>query len=315
MTDPAGNRPYHQPVLLAEVLAVLQPGPGRRYFDGTFGGGGHSRALLEAGASVVAGDRDPDALGEARALFARYGERFCCLQTELSAAVERLAALRLGSFDGVLLDLGVSSHQLDVPERGFSFAQDGPLDMRMNPQDGPTAADLLADADEVQLADWFWRLGEEPAARRVAARIVRERTLRPLRTTTQLASLVAAVVPRRGPRHPATRVFQALRMAVNRELDEIAQALSTLRDVLTPGGRLAVITFHSLEDRLVKNYLRDLCRQWDDRPEWPAPRPNPLYGFRQVGARPVTPSEAEISRNPRARSAKLRIVERLRHEP
>ena len=202
--------------------------------------------------------------------------------------------MRLGPFDGVLLDLGVSSHQLDTPERGFSFQQDGPLDMRMDPRSGPTAADLLQSASETQLAEWFWRLGDEPAARRIAARIVRRRAERPLRTTAELAELVSSVVPRRGPRHPATKVFQALRLVVNRELEQVAAGMANLRMVLKLGGRMAVITFHSLEDRLVKNYFRDLTREWDDRPEWPAPRPNPLFAFKLVNTLAVVPSEGEI---------------------
>lgn len=306
---------YHRPVLLQEVLAVLQPASGKLFFDGTFGGGGHTRALLEAGAAVVASDRDPAALGEARKLFGEYGDRFSFLQSDFGTVHERLAELRLGPFDGVLLDLGVSSHQLDTPERGFSFQQDGPLDMRMDPREGPTAAALLQSASEAQLAEWFWRLGDEPAARRIAARIVRYRAERPLRTTAELADLVSSIVPRKGPRHPATKVFQALRLVVNRELEQVAAGMANLRTVLKLGGRMAVITFHSLEDRLVKNYFRDLTREWDDRPEWPEPRPNPLFAFQLVNTRAVVPSEAEIRENPRARSAKLRAVERIRYEP
>ncbi|MBV9492052.1 MAG: 16S rRNA (cytosine(1402)-N(4))-methyltransferase RsmH [Verrucomicrobia bacterium] len=313
-TSGAKGPGYHRPVLLREVLTALQPAPGKVFFDGTFGGGGHARALLEAGAAVVGCDRDPDVLGEARRLFGDYGERFAFLQAEFRTVHERLAELRLGPFDGVLLDLGVSWHQLETAERGFSFQREGPLDMRMNPQSGPTAADLLATASEEQLADWFWRLGEEPAARRLAARIVEQRAKRPLRTTGELSALVNSVVPRRGPRHPATKVFQALRIVVNHELEELTEAMANLRTLVRLGGRMAIITFHSLEDRLVKNYFRDLSREWDDRPEWPEPRPNSLFAFRLVNTRAIAPGEEEIRENARARSAKLRVIERIRYE-
>jgi 16S rRNA (cytosine1402-N4)-methyltransferase len=305
---------FHEAVLLEATVRALQPAPGKIFFDGTVGGAGHAFALLEKGASLVACDQDPDAIAEASRRLSRYRERVRLLQVNFADALVEFRRLGIEAFHGVLLDLGVSSHQIDTPTRGFSFQADGPLDMRMNPASRRTAADCVNQASEEQLARIFFEYGEEPAARRIAAHLVRERTRRPFRRTQELAQAVEAIVPRRGSRHPATRVFQALRIAVNNELTVLEQALPGLSRRITPGGRMAVITFHSLEDRIVKHYFREVSREWIDRPEWPERRRNPKYAFRLITARPVEPSQEEVTRNPRARSAKLRVIERNSNE-
>jgi len=213
--------------------------------------------------------------------------------------------------DGVLLDLGVSSWQLDTPDRGFSFQREGPLDMRMNPDAGLTAADLVNTASAEELARIFRQYGDEPNARRIAARLASARAVRPFQTTMQLALAVEEVVPRRGRIHPATRVFQALRIAVNRELEVLESVLGQAAARLRPGGRIAVITFHSLEDRIVKDFFKLRSTAELDRPEWPAARPNPDYIFRALTRKPVIASAEEQQRNPRSRSAKLRAVQKI----
>jgi 16S rRNA (cytosine1402-N4)-methyltransferase len=213
--------------------------------------------------------------------------------------------------DGILVDLGVSSHQLDDPERGFSFQADGPLDMRMDERVEVTAADLVNGLEEAQLADIFFRYGEERSARRIAREIVARRERRKFETTRQLAALVERVKPRRGRAHPATQVFQALRIAVNDEIKALEDFLEATTRWLRPGGTLVVITFHSLEDRIVKHFIKDRCNAWTDRPEWPEPRPNPLHCFAPVTGKPIPPSDEEMRRNPRARSAKLRVAKRI----
>ncbi|MGB8169905.1 MAG: 16S rRNA (cytosine(1402)-N(4))-methyltransferase RsmH, partial [Chthoniobacteraceae bacterium] len=217
----------------------------------------------------------------------------------------------IGHVDGVLLDLGVSSRQLDAPERGFSFMKDGPLDMRMDPAGPITAADLVNTMSGEQLERIFRTLGEEPAARKVAAKLVRERMVQPFTTTLQLAQAIEAVIPRHGRAHPATRIFQGLRIAVNRELEVLEEALATLSTRLAPGGRFAVLTFHSLEDRIVKTFFKEHSTPTIDRPEWPEARPNPLCIFKRITNKPTIASEAEQRANPRSRSAKLRVVERI----
>jgi len=305
---------FHQPVLLEETIRALQPASGKIFFDGTVGGAGHTRALLEKGASVIACDQDPDAISEAAHRLSSYRERVRLLQMNFADALVELRRLGIEAVDGVLLDLGVSSHQIDTAARGFSFQVDGPLDMRMNPDLKRTAADWINHASEEQLARVFFEYGEEPAARRLAAHLVRERARRPFRRTQELARAVEAVLPRRGPRHPATRVFQALRIAVNDELRVLEQALTGLSRHILPGGRMAVISFHSLEDRIVKHYFREVSREWIDRPEWPERRRNPKYAFQLITARPIEPGREEVTRNPRARSAKLRVIERNSYE-
>lgn len=305
------NSGSHIPVLASEVVALLQVRAGGLYVDGTFGAGGYTAALLEAGAGrVIAIDRDPDAIRSGAGLEAHYQDRLrlvhgtfgaldACLDTPASA-------------DGVALDLGVSSMQVDRPERGFSFLHDGPLDMRMSGE-GPTAADLINTADETTLADWIWRYGEERYSRRIARAIAARRSDRPLARTGELAALVADAIPRPDPRlHPATRTFQALRIVVNDELGELERGLAACERALKPGGRCAVVAFHSLEDRIVKSFFRERsttrARGSRHRPE-AAPAAPPRW--RLLTRRPVVPGAAEVAANPRARSAKLRAAERL----
>jgi 16S rRNA (cytosine1402-N4)-methyltransferase len=302
---------YHEPVLLRETIDLLQPAPGRIFFEGTMGGGGHTRALLDAGATVIATDQDPEAIAAASAELAGHGDRLIIRRANFSEVGRILAELGIGQVHGALFDLGVSSHQFNTPERGFSLQYDGALDMRMSPDSPQSAADLVNTAGEEELARIFRDLGDEPAARRIASRIVRERARMPITRTLQLADLVASVIPRKGRTHPATRVFMALRMAVNRELEVLTTVLSEVTRHLAPGGRLAVISFHSGEDRIVKTFMKERATEWLDRPEWPAPRRNPAHIFRLLTTRPLVASAAEQKANPRARSAKLRVAERL----
>jgi 16S rRNA (cytosine1402-N4)-methyltransferase len=304
---------YHAPVLPAEVLQAFAPVEGRLVVDCTLGGGGHSELLLEAGAEVIGIDQDPEAIAYATKRLTRFGARFRAVRANFSQIAQVLAGLGVVSVDGFLLDLGVSSHQLDTPERGFSFRADGPLDMRMNPELPVTAADWVNTASSEQLERMFRDYGEEPQARRIAQRLVKDRAVRPFRTTLELAEGVERVVPRRGRTHPATQVFQALRIAVNRELEVLEQTLALLGGLLTSGGRLAVITFHSLEDRIVKQVFQRCSTPTVDRPEWPAPRRNPDCIYRKVTGKPSIAGAEEQRQNSRSRSAKLRVVERLPH--
>ena len=316
--DPSSGKPakvawsYHQPVLLEEVLEALAPGPGRTIIDGTLGGGGHARAILQKGAKIIGLDQDGGAIGYCIQHLVGYdADSVRLVRANFRDLGLVLDQLNLSKVDGVLFDLGVSSKQLDVAERGFSFQRAGPLDMRMD-QSGPVrAADLVNSASEDELARIFRQYGEEPAANRVAAAIGRARRQQPIEDTLGLAKVVETVLPKRGPRHPATRVFQALRIAVNDELAAVSAGLEAATARLNPGGRLAVITFHSLEDRLVKTFCRETTSPTLDRPEWPAPRPNPRLAYRALTKRPVTASPAELAANPRSRSAKLRALERI----
>ncbi len=302
----------HLPVMLAEVLEALEPHDGAHYIDGTFGGGGYARAILETCDCRVLGiDRDPEAIARGAALVALYPGRLTLVQGEFSQMDKFLADAGEDGTNGVVLDLGVSSFQFDEPARGFSFRADGPLDMRMSAS-GLSAADVVNTEDEKTLADIIVRYGEERQARRIARAIVADR---PFTGTKALAELVARVLGPaavRQPIHPATRTFQALRIHVNDELGELSRALEAATRALLPAGRLAVVSFHSLEDRIVKRYLSEHSAA--------APRasrhlpqtrraPQPLY--RLLSARPRTPGEEEIANNPRARSAKLRAGERL----
>ncbi len=301
---------YHETVLKAETVEFLAAQPGRIILDGTLGGGGHAEALLAAGARVIGLDQDPEAIAFAQQ---RLGDfpGFTAVRSSFAKAGAVLDSLGIGLLDGALLDLGVSSRQLDSPERGFSFMHDGPLDMRMDPAGPITAADLVNTMSGDQLERIFRNLGEEPAARRVAARLVRDRLVQPFTTTRQLAAAVETVIPRHGRTHPATRIFQGLRIAVNRELEVLEEGLAALSARLAPHGRLAILTFHSLEDRIVKTFFKEHSAETIDRPEWPEARPNPDYIFKRVTRKPVTASDAEQRANPRSRSAKLRVVERI----
>jgi 16S rRNA (cytosine1402-N4)-methyltransferase len=307
------NYEYHETVLLAETVERLAPAPGKVLVDGTLGGGGHAMALLAEGARVIGLDHDPEALAFAERRLVEFGELFQPVRSNFARLGEALDGIGVGTVDGVLLDLGVSSRQIDAPERGFSFMHDGPLDMRMDPQNPISAADLVNTMSGDQLEKIFRNFGEEPAARKIAAKLTRERLVSPFTTTKQLADAVESVVPRHGRTHPATRIFQALRIAVNRELDVLNEGLEQATRRLAPGGRLAVITFHSLEDRIVKIFFKERTVETIDRPEWPAARPNPLYQFKAITRKPVIASDAEQRVNPRSRSAKLRVVERISH--
>lgn len=302
----------HISVLLDEAVAALQLTRGGVFVDGTFGRGGHTRKILDGlsqGGRVVAVDRDPEAAAVAETL-CRKDSRIIFFRRNFSAlkAVLEEQGL-LGRVDGLLLDLGVSSPQLDDAERGFSFRSDGPLDMRMDPHAGVSAAQWLAEVDETELADVIYQYGEERKSRRIARRIVEERARRPLESTAQLASLVASVVRRNDGKHPATRTFQAIRIAVNGELDALKTVLDDAWDILGDGGRLVIVSFHSLEDRLVKQFFRG-----DDGQQQPRRLPMPNAGAPQrwrAARKAIKPGEAELAYNPRARSAVMRVAEKL----
>lgn len=316
--DPSGEAGgptgYHTSVMGEEVAHFLAPAPNKLYLDGTVGGGGHSEALLRAGASVLGLDQDVEALDYARQRLSEHEDRVAFIHMNFRDYPSLLREVGLEKeLDGMVLDLGVSSWQIDTAERGFSFSHDGPLDMRMDASQGRTAADLLAEESEEELRRIFREYGEEPLAHRVAGAIVRRRAAAPFRTTGDLASFVEEVCGRRSGKHPATRVFQALRIAVNDELGALRSALAELPKWLKAGGRIAIITFHSLEDRIVKQYFAEHSRPTVDRPEWSAPRPNPECYFRLVVRKGLAPSAEEIAANPRARSARLRVAERLPH--
>ncbi|MDR0967171.1 MAG: 16S rRNA (cytosine(1402)-N(4))-methyltransferase RsmH [Myxococcales bacterium] len=302
---------HHVTVLRDEAVALLRGRPGLTMLDGTLGGGGHAQALLESGARVIGLDRDPRALAAASARLAAFGDRFQAVPARFSLAREVLDALGVARVDGLLLDLGVSSPQFDEASRGFSFAQDGPLDMRMGAE-GESAAQLIARLSEAELADVIFELGEEPHSRRIARAIKR---VEPLPTTTHaLARLVSDAIPRAAwPKkiHPATRTFQALRIAVNHELEELDAILDALPALLAPEGRAAIISFHSLEDRKVKARFRDLERRCACPPGMPVCGCGRQPEFRALTRRAITASDAELDANPRARSAHLRAIERL----
>jgi 16S rRNA (cytosine1402-N4)-methyltransferase len=302
---------YHRPVLAEEVVKLLAPKPGSLVVDGTCGGGGHTEALLRSGADVLALDQDPDAVQHVTKQLAQFGQRVTVRQTSFRHVHKVLDELGIGTIGGALLDLGVSSRQLENAERGFSLARNGPLDMRMDPRNELTAATVVNEYSAEQLTRLFRELGEEPAARRIASLIVKMRKTSPFRETIPLARAIEKVVGRHGRRHPATQAFQALRMEVNDELGALQEGLRVFTARLETGGRIAVITFHSLEDRIVKNFFRDHSREWLDRPEWPAPQRNAEYDLKVITPKPVEPGEDEQRANPRSRSAKLRVAEKI----
>jgi 16S rRNA (cytosine1402-N4)-methyltransferase len=304
----------HEPVLAKEVVEILRPGPGKLLADCTLGGGGHSLLFLERGARVIGIDKDPRALAAARARLARFGEAFRAVRADFRDAKNVLHALGIGEVDGALADLGVSSPQLDEAERGFSFSRPGPLDMRMGTE-GETLHDLLRRIDERELARILREYGEEPFARPIARAVKRAVLREEALDTARLAEVVGEAIPRRAwPRkiHPATRTFQALRIAVNDELGALAAWLDALPALLAPGGRAAVISFHSLEDRRVKERFRALTQACTCPPDLPVCACGAKASFAPVTRKVVVASEAEVAANPRARSAKLRAVEKLR---
>ena len=305
----------HIPVLLAEVLEGLAVRPDGRYIDATFGRGGHSAAILERlgpAGSLLAMDRDEEAVAAGRERFSEDG-RFRIERGNFSDL--GTIAVRHGfggTTDGILFDLGVSSPQLDDAERGFSFRQDGPLDMRMDRQEGPSAGDWLNRVSERELREVLKTYGEERQAARIARALVRARETAPLVSTGQLAGIVESVLGSRRPgeRHPATKTFQAVRIHLNRELESVTEALAQVREVLAPGGRLAVISFHSLEDRIVKRFMREASLD-DPRYRGLPEVPVTARAWLRLVGKPVTPSAAEAQANPRARSARLRVAEKV----
>lgn len=304
--DPGPDRP-HIPVLIGPILAAVGPVTGH-WLDGTFGAGGYTRALLDAGAATVTGvDRDPLALDMAAAWRADYGDRLRLVAGNFSELDQHAGQ----PLDGVVLDLGVSSMQLDQAARGFSFAKDGPLDMRMA-QAGTSAADLVNTAAEQALADIIYHYGEERASRRIARAIVAAREAAPITTTLQLASIVAGCLPRPKPgqSHPATRSFQAIRIAVNTEFNELIEGLMAAERALKPGGMLAVVTFHSLEDRIVKRFFQNRSGRDAQTNRYAPERAEDAARFTLVTKGAVAPDADEIAANPRARSSKLRVGQR-----
>ena len=292
---------HHEPVMTREVLAFLQPEKGGVFVDCTVGLGGHARAMLEAGATRVIGlDRDPAALAMAAQTLAGFRDRVELVHSDYRAIESILESRGIQAIDGALTDMGMSSYQLEAEGRGFSFQREDPLDMRMDTTAGPTAAELLSGASESDIADAIYRFGEERFSRRVARAIVQNRDTTAIRTTGQLAAIVRHAIPRRGFSRidPATRTFQALRIWVNRELDGLDEFLAAIARRLKTGARMVAITFHSLEDRIVKHTLRALAQR-DAAP------------IRILTKKPVLPQPDEIERNPRARSAKLRAAERV----
>ncbi len=284
---------YHSPVLLREVVAQLQPHDGGVYVDATVGGGGHATEILRAsapGGQLIGLDRDDEALAASRDKLSEWGARVRLVRANFAELEETLMNVGVTAVEAIVFDLGVSSRQFEEPTRGFSFQHEGPLDMRMDRQTGQTVREVLASASESELANIFYLYGEERRSRSIAKRLIAARQRAPIETTTQLAGLIG---PRRGKIHPATRVFQALRIYVNGELENLKRGLVAGTHVLKAGGRIAVISFHSLEDRIVKHYFRE------------------TRSLRVITRKPVTATQEEIDQNPRARSAKLRVAEKI----
>jgi 16S rRNA (cytosine1402-N4)-methyltransferase len=301
----------HKPVLYQEIIHALQPKNPGRYIDGTIGAGGHARGILEACAPegcLLGFDLDSQALALARETLAPYGKRVLLVQASYLSILDTMQHLGWDAVDGIVIDLGVSSMQLDTPERGFSFNNDAPLDMRFNRDAGLTAAQLINTAPEADLANLLFQYGEEPRARKIAKMIVQAR---PVTTTLQLAEMVKKAYPGHSRVHPATRTFQAIRIAVNDELSVLEQALPRAIQALRPGGRLAVISFHSLEDRIVKDLFRHESKDWINPPYEKIYAVERKATLKEMTRKPITPEAGEIELNPRARSAKLRVAEKL----
>jgi 16S rRNA (cytosine1402-N4)-methyltransferase len=320
LIDPAEIEPTlattrHVPVLLNETLDLLRPQSGGRYVDGTLGGAGHAAAILERSSPdgrLLGIDRDPEAIERARERLADFGARAIVVNDSFSNLERDVRWEGFAPVDGVLLDLGLSSDQLAEGGRGFSFRSDAPLDMRFNPNEAvPSARDLVNSLDAEQLTTILFRFGEESHARAIARAIVASRSRKPIQTANELATLVERVVPRRGSTHPATRTFQALRIAVNHELEAIEAAIPQAIEVLAPGGRLAVITFHSLEDRLIKRTFADLAATCVCPPGLPICVCGRTPKVRLLTRHGIRPASAEVAANPRSRSATLRGVEKL----
>jgi len=312
-----GRSARHTPVLLREAVEALRPRDGGRYLDGTFGAGGYTRAILAAAdTKILALDRDPTAIAAGADLVSKARGRLTLVEARFSQLEEVAAAQGFLPLDGVVLDIGVSSMQFDEIERGFSFRGDGPLDMRMEGR-GLSAADIVNEADEETLADILYFYGEERAARRIARAIVHDRKLAPFASTRPLAEMIARVAPARpGDIHPATKSFQALRIAVNDELGELLDGLSAAERALAEGGRLAVVTFHSLEDRIVKQFLAERSGRGETGSRrLPGEAVPPPASFICEGRQPVAPTREEVEKNPRARSAKLRCATRTSAPP
>lgn len=310
------SQPEHIPVLVNEVVQGLAPTANEIYVDATFGRGGYTRALLNKSPQcmVIGIDRDPEAVAVGKAMEQEYKDRFRILEGTFGQIESLLENAAIGQVNGVAFDLGVSSPQIDTPERGFSFRHDGPLDMRMS-RSGTSAADLVNEMREEDLANIIYQYGEERASRRIAKAIVEQRKVQPFTRTLELAQAIEKVVPRRDETHPATKTFQALRIAVNGELDELEKGLQGAENVLADQGRLAVVTFHSLEDRIVKTFLRRRAgkesRGSRHRPDMAVHAP---VTFRIEQNKAIAPSKEEEKRNPRARSSKLRVAIRVRGE-
>ena len=301
----------HRSVLYKEIIHALQPQSGGRYVDGTLGAGGHARGIMEACApdgQLLGLDVDPQALAIARRILAPYENRIHLAQASYTSLSDQLKNLGWDAVDGIVLDLGASSMQFDTPERGFSFTQDAPLDMRFGPHVSQSAADIVNSYSERELADLIYEYGEDRDSRKIARAIVKAR---PLHTTRELVAVIEGVSPRRGDRvHPATRTFQALRIAVNEELASIEKVLPQAVAALRPGGRLAVISFHSLEDRIVKDFFREQAKDLINPPYERIYEQERSAVLKEVNRKPIVPSDDEIQTNPRARSAKLRIAEK-----
>lgn len=304
----------------AEVLRFLSPRPGGLYLDGTLGGGGHTGLILEASGPdgrVIAFDRDQEAIAATTAKLAPYGDRLRVIRGDFADMTRELAAAGVAAVDGFILDLGVSSHQLDTPDRGFSFQQDAPLDMRMDRDASPSAADLVNGWDEGDLERIIREYGEERFARRIAAAIVRRRQEAPVATTLQLADIIRGAIPRRFQEeriHPATRTFQAIRIAVNDELASVERGVRSAIQLLRPGGRGVVISFHSLEDRIVKTLFREAAVSCTCPKGLPRCICSVQPQVKVLTGKPVLAGDDEVGRNPRARSAKLRAVEKLEQQ-